>query len=47
MAGTVTCTGELGNAYTFSGGKPKGKRPLGRHRRKWKDTIKNHPKEKG
>jgi hypothetical protein len=32
--------GEKRNAYSVVGGKPKGKRPLGRPRRRWKDYIK-------
>ena len=29
-----------GEAYTVFGGKPEGKRPLGRHRRRMEDNIK-------
>jgi hypothetical protein len=32
--------GEKGNAYRILVGKPEGKRPLGRPRRKWVDNIK-------
>jgi hypothetical protein len=31
--------GEKGNAYRFLVGKPEGKRPLGRPRRRWVDDI--------
>jgi hypothetical protein len=32
--------GETGNAYRIFVGKPEGKRPLGRPRRRWVDNIK-------
>jgi hypothetical protein len=32
--------GEKRNAYKIMMGKPEGKRPLGRRRRKWVDNIK-------
>jgi hypothetical protein len=32
--------GEKGNAYRLLVGKPEGKRPLGRPRRRWVDNIK-------
>jgi hypothetical protein len=32
--------GETGNAYRILVGKPEGKRPLGRPRRRWVDNIK-------
>jgi hypothetical protein len=32
--------GEKRNAYRILAGKPEGKRPLGRPRRKWVDNIK-------
>jgi hypothetical protein len=32
--------GETRNAYRISVGKPEGKRPLGRPRRRWVDNIK-------
>jgi hypothetical protein len=38
-AGHVT-RGEKVNAYKFLVGKPEGKRPLGRPRRRWVDNIK-------
>jgi hypothetical protein len=39
-AGHVTRMGEKRNAYRLLVGKPEGKRPLGRPRRKWVDNIK-------
>jgi hypothetical protein len=39
-AGHVTQMGEKRNVYTLLVGKPEGKRPLGRLRRKWIDNIK-------
>jgi hypothetical protein len=39
-AGHVACMGEEGNVYRVLVGKPEGKRPLGRSRRRWKDGIK-------
>jgi hypothetical protein len=38
-AGYITQTGEKGNAYRILVGKPEGKRPLGRPRRRWVDNI--------
>jgi hypothetical protein len=32
--------GEMRNAYRILVGKPEGNRPLGRGRRRWKDSIK-------
>jgi hypothetical protein len=34
-----------GNAYRLSVGKPEGKRPLGKPRRRWVDNIKMHLRE--
>jgi hypothetical protein len=31
--------GDMRNAYNTSVGKPEGKRPLGRSRRRWEDNI--------
>jgi hypothetical protein len=31
--------GQVRNAYSILGGKPEGKRPLGRHRRRWENNI--------
>jgi hypothetical protein len=39
-AGYVARMGEIRNAYRLLVGKPKGKRPLGRPRRRWVDNIK-------
>jgi len=39
-AGHVACMGERRGAYGVLVGKPDGKRPLGRPRRRWEDNIK-------
>jgi hypothetical protein len=39
-AGHVARMGEKRNAYRLLVGKPEGKRPLGRPRRRWVDNIK-------
>ncbi|KAJ4434691.1 hypothetical protein ANN_23259 [Periplaneta americana] len=39
-AGHVACMGESRNAYRVLVGRPEGKRPLGRPRRRWEDNIK-------
>jgi hypothetical protein len=39
-AGHVARMGETRNAYRILVGKPQGKRPLGRRRRRWVDNIK-------
>jgi hypothetical protein len=39
-AGHVARMGEKGNAYRLLVGKPEGKRPLGRPRRRWVDNTK-------
>jgi hypothetical protein len=39
-AGHVARLGEKRNAYSILVGKPEGKRPLGRPRRRWVDNIK-------
>jgi hypothetical protein len=39
--------GEKGNAYRILVGKPEGKRPLGRPRRRWMDNIKMYIREIG
>jgi hypothetical protein len=38
--GHVACTGEPRNGYMILVGKPEGKRPLGKHTRRWEDNIK-------
>jgi hypothetical protein len=39
--------GEKRNVYRLLVGKPEGKRPLGRPRRRWMDNIKMYPLEIG
>jgi hypothetical protein len=39
-AGHVTGMGEKRNVYRLLVGKPEGRRPLGRSRRRWVDNIK-------
>jgi hypothetical protein len=39
-AGHVARMGKVGNAYNILVGKPEGRRPLGRPKRRWKDNIK-------
>jgi hypothetical protein len=39
MGGVCSTNGEKKNAYSILVGKPEGKRPLGRHRRRWEDNI--------
>jgi hypothetical protein len=39
-AGHVAHIGEMRGAYTILVGRPEGRRPLGRPRRRWKDNIK-------
>jgi hypothetical protein len=46
-AGHVACMGEGRGAYRVLVGKPEGKRPLGRPRRRWEDNIKMDISEKG
>jgi len=43
----VARTGEGRDVYRFSGGKPEGKRPLGRPRRRWEGNIKMELQEVG
>jgi hypothetical protein len=40
MGGECSTNGEKRNAYRILVGKPEGKRPLGRPRRRWVDNIK-------
>jgi hypothetical protein len=46
-AGHVARMGERRNAYRALVGKPKGRRPLGRPRRRWEDNIKMDLQEVG
>ncbi|KAJ4431677.1 hypothetical protein ANN_20278 [Periplaneta americana] len=46
-AGHVASMGESRNAYRVSVGRPEGKRPLGRLRRRWEDNIKMDLREVG
>ncbi|KAJ4445711.1 hypothetical protein ANN_12396 [Periplaneta americana] len=46
-AGHVARTGESRNAYRVLVGRPEGKRPLGRRRRRWEDNIKMDLREVG
>jgi hypothetical protein len=39
MGGACSTNGEKSNAYRLLVGKPEGKRPLGRPRRRWLDNI--------
>jgi hypothetical protein len=39
--------GEGRGVYRILVGRPEGKRPLGRHRRRWEDNIKMNPQEVG
>ena len=45
--GNVACTGESRVVYSVLVGKPKGKRPLGRPRRRLEDNIKMNLQEVG
>jgi hypothetical protein len=38
-AGHVERVGEVRGAYNILVGRPEGRRPLGRHRRRWEDNI--------
>jgi hypothetical protein len=40
VGGACSANGEEKNAYRLLVGKPEGKRPLGRPRRRWVDKIK-------
>ena len=46
-AGHVARMGERRGVYRVLVGKPEGKRPLGRPRRRWEDDIKMDPQEVG
>jgi hypothetical protein len=47
MDGALERMGEKRNAYRILVGKPEGKRPLGRPKRKWMDNIKMDFREIG
>jgi hypothetical protein len=47
LAGHVARMGEKRNAYRLLVGKPEGKRPLGRPRRRWVDNIRTDLGEVG
>jgi hypothetical protein len=47
LAGHAARMGEKRNAYRILVGKPRGKRPLGRPRRRWADNIKMDLREIG
>jgi hypothetical protein len=47
MGGVCSTNGQKRNAYRISLGKPEGKRPLGRPRRRWEDNIRMDLKEIG
>ena len=40
MGGACSTYGERRGVHKVLVGKPEGKKPLGRHRRRWKDNIK-------
>jgi hypothetical protein len=40
MGGHAACMGKTKGVYMILMGKPKGQRPLERHRHRWKDNIK-------
>jgi hypothetical protein len=47
VGGTCGTHGGGGGVYSVLVGRPKGKRPLGRHRRRWEDNIKMDLREIG
>jgi len=47
MGGHVACIGERRGIFHVLVGKPEGKRPLGRLRRRWEDNIKMDFQEVG
>jgi hypothetical protein len=46
-AGHVACIGEVRGAYNILVGRPEGRRPLGKPRRRWEDNIKMDVREIG
>jgi hypothetical protein len=46
-AGHVVLMGKVRGVYRFLVGKPEGKRPVGRPRRRWEDNIKKELQEVG
>jgi hypothetical protein len=46
-AGHVACMGEKRGAYRILVGRPEGRRPFGRPRRRWEDNIKMDRREVG
>jgi len=47
MGGACSAYGERRGVYRVLVGKPEGKRPLGRHRRRWENNIKMDLQEVG
>jgi hypothetical protein len=47
MGGTCSTNGKKSNAYRLLVGKPEGKSPLGRPRRRWVDDIRIDLEEEG
>jgi hypothetical protein len=47
MGGHVACMGEMRNAYNIWVGKPEGKKPLGKPRRRWEGNIRMRLRETG
>jgi hypothetical protein len=47
LAGHIACMGERRGVYRVLVGKPEGKRPFGRLRRRWEDNIKIDLQEVG
>jgi hypothetical protein len=47
MVGACSTNGEKRNAYRLLVGKPEGKRPLGKTRRRWMDNIRMYLLELG
>jgi hypothetical protein len=45
--GHVACTGEVRGANNILVGRPEGRKPLGRPRRRWEDNVKIDPREIG